>query len=94
MLQIYQTDLADLLRNPEDEPRELVIKEVGVNDKITVEGATELVVTDLLKPESEKQLIKIFGRGLDNRLMRSNDINETSSRSHLVFVFRTTKRHR
>jgi len=67
---------------------------MGVENKILVQGATELVVTDLLKPESEKQLRKIFGRGLDNRLMRSNDINETSSRSHLVFIFRTTKRNR
>ena len=31
-------------------------------------------------------LINTFNDGLDNRLMRSSDINETSSRSHLVFT--------
>jgi Kinesin motor domain len=32
-----------------------------------------------------EEIIKIFNRGLDKRLMRSTDVNETSSRSHLLF---------
>jgi hypothetical protein len=32
-----------------------------------------------------EELEKIYFLGLDNRAMRSTDVNETSSRSHLIF---------
>ena len=51
-----------------------------------------MVRTDLANPESRKNLKQIFARGLDNRLMRSNDVNETSSRSHLIFICRIIRR--
>ena len=59
-----------------------------------MQGATELARKDLKNPESRKNLKKDFARGLDNRLMRSNDVNETSSRSHLLFICRLSKMDR
>ena len=42
-----------------------------------------------------KELERVYYQGLDNRAMRSTDVNETSSRSHLIFfvyINRTDKR--
>ena len=55
-----------------------------------MEGATTVLVdfTDA------KELKKIYYKGLDNRAMRSTEVNETSSRSHLIFsifIERTNK---
>jgi len=33
-----------------------------------------------------QQLINLFKQGLDNRIVRSTETNETSSRSHLLFT--------
>ena len=90
MLQIYKSDIVDLFRNPEDQFRELEIQ--FREGQIIVHGATTLVREDLKNPDSRKNLKHIFARGLDNRLMRSNDVNETSSRSHLLFICRVIKR--
>ena len=32
-----------------------------------------------------KEFERVYYKGLDNRAMRSTDVNETSSRSHLLF---------
>jgi hypothetical protein len=32
-----------------------------------------------------KEFEQVYYQGLDNRAMRSTDVNETSSRSHLIF---------
>ena len=37
---------------------------------------------------SAVEIIKLFNWGLDNRLMRSTAANETSSRSHLLFMIK------
>ena len=40
---------------------------------------------DFLERGGDDRLIAILNKGLDNRLMRSTDANEASSRSHLLF---------
>ena len=50
-------------------------------DIINVIGATKVHI-DFENPEA---LAKIYTQGLDRRKMRASDINETSSRSHLMF---------
>ena len=56
---------------------------VDGNDTASVEGNTKVVFT---AENDVSKLIKTFDAGLDNRLMRSNDANEASSRSHLLFT--------
>ena len=48
---------------------------------MNVIGATKVSI-DFENPEA---LAKIYKQGLDHRKMRASDINETSSRSHLMF---------
>jgi len=42
------------------------------------------VPKNFLSADGVEELIKVFNKGVDNRKMRSTDINETSSRSHLL----------
>ena len=49
-----------------------VVNVVGAN-KVTIDFS------------DEDSFAKIWKQGLDNRKMRASDINETSSRSHLIF---------
>ena len=83
MIQVYKSDLVDLLK-PEDQlSKPLKI----VNDRNNcpwVENATKVQRKLFLKTGAE-ELIAVFNRGLDNRKMRSTEVNETSSRSHLIF---------
>jgi hypothetical protein len=41
-----------------------------------------------VEEDGAAQLIKLFREGLDNRVVRSTEANETSSRSHMVFALR------
>ena len=41
-----------------------------------------------VEEDGAAQLIKLFREGLDNRIVRSTEANETSSRSHMVFALR------
>jgi hypothetical protein len=52
---------------------------------VNVGGATNIIIEDFAKEKGVEKLIKIFNRGLDNRVMRATDVNEASSRSHLLF---------
>jgi kinesin family protein 2/24 len=42
-----------------------------------------------VEEDGAAQLIKLFREGLDNRVVRSTEANETSSRSHMVFSLRS-----
>jgi hypothetical protein len=90
MIQIFKSDLVDLLRDHETLPCDLSIEE-DANDLIYVKGATVISPDDFTSEDGVDQLIRIFNRGVDNRIMRSTDINETSSRSHLLFSIRVEK---
>ena len=49
---------------------------------VTVDGATKLYF-DL---EDTEKLIKAYETGIHNRTMRETFVNETSSRSHMIFA--------
>ena len=82
--------MTDLLLPNKRILRELVIKKDEEHKIVMVEGAT-MVKVDFT---DAKELERVYYQGLDNRTMRSTFVNETSSRSHLlfsIFIERTDK---
>ena len=73
--------MTDLLLPKKGTFRKLVIKKDNKLRIVVVDGAT-MVPVDF---KDAKELEKIYYQGLDNRKMRSTFVNETSSRSHLLF---------
>ena len=73
--------MTDLLLPKKGKFRRLIIKHDQKLNIVRVEGAT-LVQVDFT---DAKKFKKVYDQGLDNRAMRSTDVNETSSRSHLIF---------
>lgn len=51
-----------------------------------IRGLTHVHAKNLINPYGENELIKIFNDGLDHRLMRDTEVNEASSRSHMLFI--------
>ena len=83
MIQLYKSQMTDLFRSEEDPI--LALNLVYHNNMITIQNAIQVQPEDFLEPGGDERLIKVVNRGLDNRMMRSTDINEASSRSHLLF---------
>ena len=73
--------MTDLLVPENGIPRRLTIEKDKFFNIMNVIGATKVHI-DFDDPEA---LTKIYTQGLDRRKMRASDINETSSRSHLMF---------
>ena len=73
--------MTDLLLPKGSRVCKLFIKKDTKHKIITVEGATMVQVNFKFAKEFEK----VYYKGMDNRAMRSTFINETSSRSHLLF---------
>ena len=85
--------MTDLLLPKNGTPRKLIIKKDKEHNIVMLEGAA-MVPVDFNNP---KELENVYYRGMDNREMRSTEVNETSSRSHLlfsIFIERTDKRGR
>ena len=78
MVELYLESLKDLLKPKKQEEKPLDIKE-NAHGMIVVEGANKIPLSSL------KEANKIFEFGLENRKTASTNMNETSSRSHLVF---------
>ena len=82
--------MTDLLLPKKGTFRRLAIKKDKKLEIVMVEGAT-IVPVDFT---DAKELEQVYYQGLDNRKMRSTFVNETSSRSHLlfsIFIERTDK---
>ena len=81
MIQVYYSKMTDLLLSKKDKFRILIITKDAEAKVIVVKGATMVPVnfTDA------EELKRVYCQGLDNREMRSTFVNETSSRSHLIF---------
>ena len=62
--------------------RELNIRMDKTFEVVTIDGATKLY----FELEEIEQLVVTYESGLYNRTMRETFINETSSRSHLIFA--------
>ena len=78
MVELYLESLKDLLKPKKQEEKPLEIKE-NAHGMVVVEGANEIPLSSL------EEANKIFEFGLENRKTASTNMNETSSRSHLVF---------
>lgn len=89
MVQIYKSFIVDLLRGPDDPilALQLIYNRDGT---VCVRNVNIRETKDFLN-DGDKRLIEILNRGLDNRLMRSTEANEASSRSHLVFSLTFTR---
>ena len=85
--------MTDLLLPKNGRCCKLFIKKDKEHNIVRVEGAT-MVPVDFRQAQ---ELEQVYNQGLDNRAMRSTDVNETSSRSHLIFsiyIERTDKNGR
>ena len=90
MVQLYYQDIDDLLKRVRGGRIQI---EQDANNLVVFKGAVEVVLEDHVVDGAE-QLQKIFNSGRDNRIMRATDVNETSSRSHLIFTLRIERRER
>jgi kinesin family protein C2/C3 len=87
MVELYLETLKDLLGNKKKEAVELDIKE-DAHGMVVVDGANHIDLTSL------EEANKIFEYGLENRKTASTNMNETSSRSHLVFSILINSRNK
>ncbi len=78
MVELYLNALRDLLRPPNQEPRELEIKE-SASGMVEISGVNEVELTSIAQTE------QIFENGLAGRKTRKTLMNDASSRSHLIF---------
>ena len=62
--------------------RELIIRMDKTFEVVTIDGATKLHFA----LEDIEELVSAYETGVNNRTMRETLINETSSRSHLIFA--------
>ena len=78
MVELYLSQLRDLLLPPGESQKELEIKE-SATGMVVIQGVTEVEI------ESISQAEQIFDEGLSHRKTRKTEMNEASSRSHLVY---------
>jgi len=90
MIQVYKSHIKDLLK-PIDEPSRHLTVGTDRSGCPFVKGATVVKQPNFYKLDYNekdgyvysstgcKDVIKVFNRGVENRLMRSTDVNETSS---------------
>lgn len=77
MVELYLSQLRDLLLPPGEPVRELEIKEQA--GKVVIQNVTEVEIM------SVEQCEEIFNDGLSRRKTRATAMNDASSRSHLIF---------
>ena len=78
MVELYLSQLRDLLLPPGESQKELEIKE-SATGMVVIQGVTEVEI------ESISQAEQIFDEGLSHRKTRKTEMNEASSRSHLIY---------
>ena len=78
MVELYLAQLRDLLLPPGEKQKDLEIKE-SATGMVVIQGVTEVEI------ESVAQAEAIFEEGLSHRKTRKTEMNEESSRSHLIF---------
>ena len=84
MVQIYKSDIVDLLR-ADDAPIRALQLAYDVDGSVSIKNVHHQQAVRFLEDGGDRRLIDILNKGLDNRLMRSTVANEASSRSHLLF---------
>lgn len=78
MVELYLDGLRDLLKPKNAEEKALEIKE-SANGMVMIHGVTEVELNSISQTE------QIFEDGLAHRKTRKTNMNDASSRSHLVF---------
>lgn len=78
MVELYLDSLRDLLKPKKEEERVLDIKE-STNGMVVIHGVTEVELNSISQTEH------IFEDGLAGRKTRKTNMNDASSRSHLIF---------
>lgn len=86
MVQIYKSHIKDLLRRDDDPICALHLEFDNDDGSVSIRNIRLHEADDFLDANGDQQLIKVLNRGLDNRLMRSTEANEASSRSHLLYA--------
>ena len=81
MVQIFYSEVTDLFKSPSMPVRKLIVRMDKTYEVVTVDGVTKLYF-DFDETEA---LITAYEAGIHNRTMRETFVNETSSRSHLIF---------
>jgi len=77
MVELYLADLRDLLLPPHSEVKDLEVKEQA--GKVVINNVTEVEILSVTQCE------EIFMDGLSRRKTRQTNMNDASSRSHLIF---------
>ena len=85
MVQIYKSEIVDLLR-ADDEPIRPLHLEFCADGRVLIQNVHFHRARKFLYESGEEELNSILNKGLDNRLMRSTEANQASSRSHLLFA--------
>lgn len=81
MVELYKTDLRDLLLPRGQAAIKLDIKEsAALGGMVYIPGVTELPI------KSITETIKIWEYGQEHRMTRATKMNDSSSRSHLIFA--------
>ena len=78
MVELYLDSLRDLLKPKKEEEKALDIKE-SANGMVVIHGVTEVELNSISQTE------QIFEDGLAGRKTRKTNMNDASSRSHLIF---------
>ena len=79
MVELYKEELRDLLL-PKNAPKNnLEIKE-SASGMVVINGVTEVELNSISEAN------RIFNFGLEHRMTRATKMNDSSSRSHLVFA--------
>ena len=78
MVELYLDSLRDLLKPKKEEEKVLEIKE-SANGMVVIHGVTEVELNSISQTE------QIFEDGLAGRKTRKTNMNDASSRSHLIF---------
>jgi kinesin family protein C1 len=84
MIELYFSQINDLLRPDHEKQKNIRIK--TDQGYVHYENATKIKMN--VEKNAAAKLINLFKEGLDNRIVRSTEANETSSRSHLLFTLK------
>lgn len=80
LVELYKSDLVDLLASPAKGARKLEVRRDTRSNEATIENVEEREVT------SPKQLLRLLDEGTEHRHVASTQMNADSSRSHLLFT--------
>lgn len=75
MMEIYVNELNDLLAQQKQQKLRITFK----NKQVNIEGITKVEI------ESEQQALTEYYSGIEKRACHSTNLNDVSSRSHLIF---------